>query len=42
MKKTLHTIAVIAGVVTGLAAVIGPVIYLVRRFMSKHASALEE
>lgn len=42
MKKVLHTIAVIAGVVSGLAAVIAPIVVLVRHFNAKHASSPEE
>lgn len=42
MKKTLHTIAVILGVISGLAAVIGPAVVLIRRFKATHAPKEEE
>lgn len=42
MKKAFHTIAVIVGVVSGLVAVIAPIVVLVRHFNAKHASAPEE
>ena len=37
MKKTVRTIAIVLGVISGLAAVIAPVAMLIRRLRSKHA-----
>lgn len=42
MKKTLRSLAVVIGVVSGLVAVIAPIVVLVCRFNAKHASAPEE
>ena len=42
MKKALHTFAVILGVVSGLAALIAPIVILIRHFNAIHASASSE
>lgn len=42
MKKTLHTIAVILGVVSGLAALVAPIVYVLRRLNAKHAAFPEK
>lgn len=39
MKKTLRTIAIIAGVVSGLAALVAPIVVLVRHAKAHHASS---
>lgn len=42
MKKTVHTIAVILGVVSGLAALVAPIVYVLRHLKAKHAAFPEE
>lgn len=42
LKKAFHTLAVILGVICGLAAVIAPAVVLIRYLREKHASFPEE
>ena len=42
MKKALHTAAIIAGVVSGLIALVAPIVFLICRIMEDHASFPEE
>lgn len=42
MKKALHTAAIIAGVVSGLIALVAPIVFLLRHAKARHASFPEE